>query len=723
MSTTSFVKFDLANDKHVSFYKELFSEEYKSRLLSWQYTGGSTETDCLVFTENNQLIGFNGITKLRALCNGDEVDVFWSGDFIVKKELRGKGYGKSLKVLLKEKFYDDIVMSLGISNSAYNILTSLGWQSNHEEKSKVETYQYISAQQRVTLRGAGIAILQRYWKAKSRKRVAQYFTDDYKFIHSFTLPLESIVDSLWANVKSTYTSIVVRDFEYLNKRYIQNPIASHGYSYLSIYQHDELVGLIIYRKYAYILTVVDYIGPKQSLSIKANLINYITINNPLHVLNFTTNDREFKHVLASFGYLKKNAERKFLVREGASLEAGSNWFLMAGDSDGELLTAAKLVSKSKYNFSIYNMDEFRALRVSWTELLLNSSANPLFMSWEWVFSWWSNWGGELNLTLHLIVIFEGKTLVGIAPLYTESIMTYIPLLGNSAQFIGNHWEKTATVRSEYISPIIDEEEGAAITKYLVEIIKNNQSIVTIDIPDSCISIENHQINLMKRLKDTQMFTRVLKSKNYGYKLFTGAPLAEYTKRLGRSTRASYFNKLDKAKSIGLVYKKNELPHADFIKVLNAFHELRWGKKVFEKNAFKFQLTLSELLESSAHLHFLNSVIMHDNEVVSCSYNLIANNDVYNIQSGFREDFGQAISLGKVNFGFLIKDCFINQDIHGLDFLIGNGKHTNYKKNLKTKEITFVSVSIYRKTFVGYTIKLRLILSIYLKKIMRKFVRH
>ena len=722
MNTTSFVKFDLANDKHVSFYKELFSEEYKARLLSWQYSGGSTETDCLLFTENNKLIGFNGITKLRALYKGDEVDVFWSGDFIVKKEYRGKGYGKSLKMLLKEKYHDDIVMSLGISNNAFNILTSLGWQTNNEKTSKVDTYQYISAQQRVTLRGAGIAFLQGYWKAKLRKRVAQYVIDDYKFIHSFTLPFKNVVDSLWASVKTTYTSIVVRDFEYLNKRYVHNPLGSHAYSYLSIYEHDELVGLMIYRKDAYNLTVVDYIGARQSLSVKANLINYITINNPLHVLNFTTNDEGFKHVLKCFGYLKKNAERKFLVREGASLEAVSNWFLMAGDSDGELLTAAKLVSKSNYNFSIYNMDEFLALRESWTELLLNSSANPLFMSWEWVFSWWSTWGSQLNLTLHLIVIFEGKELVGIAPLYSENIRRFLPWLGSSAQFIGNHWEKTATVRSEYISPIICNKDSVAITEYLVDVIKNNQSIVTIAIPDSCISIKNHQMNLMKRLKDTQLFTRVLRSKNYGYKLFTGAPITEYTKSLGRSTRASYFNKLDKAKSIGLIYKESELPHPNFITVLNAFHELRWGKEVFDKKAFRFQLTLSALLESSAHLHFFNSVIMHDNEVVSCSYNLVANNVVYNIQSGFREDFGQAISLGKLNFGFLIKDCFVNQDIHGLDFLIGNGKHTNYKKNLKTKEITFVSVSIYRKSFVGYSIKLHLLFSIYIKKVMKKLVQ-
>src|SRR6185295_10963283 len=57
--------------------------------------------------------------------------------------------------------------------------------------------------------------------------------------------------------------------------------------------------------------------------------------------------------------------------------------------------------------------ELESLRAEWNELLVDSSADCLFLTWEWMTSWWRHLKGER--LLHVIEVRDKDRLIGLAP--------------------------------------------------------------------------------------------------------------------------------------------------------------------------------------------------------------------------------------------------------------------------------------------------------------------
>jgi len=85
--------------------------------------------------------------------------------------------------------------------------------------------------------------------------------------------------------------------------------------------------------------------------------------------------------------------------------------------------------------------ELERLRDEWNELLSESSADCLFLSWEWMTSWWRQLGNDR--TLHVIEVRERNRLVGLAP---------FTILHGRVEFMG-----TGTVGSDYLDLIVRRE--------------------------------------------------------------------------------------------------------------------------------------------------------------------------------------------------------------------------------------------------------------------------
>lgn len=60
---------------------------------------------------------------------------------------------------------------------------------------------------------------------------------------------------------------------------------------------------------------------------------------------------------------------------------------------------------------VHTKEAFAALKEEWNHLLQQSLGNTLFLTWEWQFSWWESFGGEL----FVILVFEKQILIGILP--------------------------------------------------------------------------------------------------------------------------------------------------------------------------------------------------------------------------------------------------------------------------------------------------------------------
>ena len=63
---------------------------------------------------------------------------------------------------------------------------------------------------------------------------------------------------------------------------------------------------------------------------------------------------------------------------------------------------------------IHDTSTFAALRTEWQELLESSASHNPFLTFDWLYAWWTHFGSPD--TLRLIVVRSGQTLIAIAPL-------------------------------------------------------------------------------------------------------------------------------------------------------------------------------------------------------------------------------------------------------------------------------------------------------------------
>jgi CelD/BcsL family acetyltransferase involved in cellulose biosynthesis len=115
--------------------------------------------------------------------------------------------------------------------------------------------------------------------------------------------------------------------------------------------------------------------------------------------------------------------------------------------------------------AITSTEAFAALRERWNDLLMRSSTNSIFLTWEWLFSWWQQFGNDSELSI--ILIEKSDRLIGIAPLYYEKkrMRGVLPLV--SLQWLGS-----GAVGSDYLDIIVEpdyqNEVYQAIYRYLID---------------------------------------------------------------------------------------------------------------------------------------------------------------------------------------------------------------------------------------------------------------
>ena len=108
-------------------------------------------------------------------------------------------------------------------------------------------------------------------------------------------------------------------------------------------------------------------------------------------------------------------------------------------------------------------DGFAALQAEWTELLEASTADGLFLTWDWLYTWWTHLAGDRRL--FLLTVRRGSELVAIAPLALAPARLERLVPFRSLEFMG-----TGAVGSDYLDLIArrgwEDSAVVAISEYL-----------------------------------------------------------------------------------------------------------------------------------------------------------------------------------------------------------------------------------------------------------------
>lgn len=96
---------------------------------------------------------------------------------------------------------------------------------------------------------------------------------------------------------------------------------------------------------------------------------------------------------------------------------------------------------------IDDVGRFHALREEWNALLERSAADCLFLTWEWLYTWWKHLAAGRRL--HLLVVRDGDGLAAIAPLTRRPAALGRLLPFPALEFLG-----TGNVGSDYLDVIL-----------------------------------------------------------------------------------------------------------------------------------------------------------------------------------------------------------------------------------------------------------------------------
>ena len=102
---------------------------------------------------------------------------------------------------------------------------------------------------------------------------------------------------------------------------------------------------------------------------------------------------------------------------------------------------------------------FEGLQQEWDDLLADSPSNCLFLTWEWLHTWWTHLAGARSLSI--LTVRCGDELAAIAPLArTPSVLgQFLPI--GSLQFLG-----VGSVGSDYLDVIVRRQRESEVLQAL-----------------------------------------------------------------------------------------------------------------------------------------------------------------------------------------------------------------------------------------------------------------
>jgi CelD/BcsL family acetyltransferase involved in cellulose biosynthesis len=335
-------------------------------------------------------------------------------------------------------------------------------------------------------------------------------------------------------------------------------------------------------------------------------------------------------------------------------------------------------------------EEFFNLRDSWNELLTRSESKNIFLTWDWLYTWWKYYGSDNKLII-LLVKNNGK-LVGIAPFCEperKGIKTeYVMFLGST------------NVGSDYLDFIIEKgmEEEVILTLMHYFNSRNNQwrFIYLSDFSEQSKSL---QVIEKKSMSDHFYFTSKYETtcpyiqlpETYEDYLKSLSSNMRYNiKRKGKKFEKKFdgtfilvtdANDLEKAteEMISLNVRRMEMKN-----IVSPFLDSRFG-------GFHREIIASFFEKGWLRLCFVKV----KDEAIGCFYNYQYGDKLYYYQSGFNPEWDR-LSPGFLLLNYCIESA-ISEGMKEFDLLRGAEK---FKYQWTDRDRALVNVRVYNKSVMN-----------------------
>ena len=300
---------------------------------------------------------------------------------------------------------------------------------------------------------------------------------------------------------------------------------------------------------------------------------------------------------------------------------------------------------------IDDTERFEQLHGEWNELLESSVADCLFLTWEWLFTWWKHLANDRRLFV-VVVRSDGK-MIAIAPLTLTVPRGASFLALRSLEFLG-----TGVVGSDYLDVIV---RGGAKRE-------------TLDALATCLARERAVLRLAqcrKHASAAAALAEVLRSSGWGdcrrttdacpFIRLAGHSWDSYLASLGSDHRYNFqrrFRNATKTFNVRFEQARSTDECREMLARLITLHEMRWdsrgGSDAFHAPALRqFHEEFSQLALARNWLRLF--VLWLDGEPAAALYGFRYRHVFYFYQSGFDPRY-QKHSAGLVAMGLAIKSA-------------------------------------------------------------------
>lgn len=313
--------------------------------------------------------------------------------------------------------------------------------------------------------------------------------------------------------------------------------------------------------------------------------------------------------------------------------------------------------------AIRDGERFQALEGEWRELLESSRVNNIFLTWEWLYTWWQHLGGRYGLLL--VTVRAQLQLIGVAPLAVSPAFPHRGLPFGFVEFIGS-----GPVGSDYLDIIArrgrEPEVAAAVANYLTRVGK----VVIL----SGVAADSYNISfLVGALAQSDWNVYRTPTDRCPYANLSGIAWDEYRSSFGKPHRELRRRKRRAAEEHSVRYRQVtcEGSRAESFADWVALHTKRWesagGTQAVVSDdirCFHDRFTAVALDRNWLRL----SVLEFDDVPVAAAYGFVYGNKYYFYQTGYDPAFGR-LSPGLMCLESSLKSA-VGEGVEELDFLHG-----------------------------------------------------
>ena len=345
----------------------------------------------------------------------------------------------------------------------------------------------------------------------------------------------------------------------------------------------------------------------------------------------------------------------------------------------------------------WSLEQWLSSECEWNNLLARSSADALFLSWQWLTHWWEYYAQKLKLDAEILAFYRGSELVGIAPLYRALVVRGGVARVHSVQFIGHTWRNPAPLISEYLDVIAARNDLDSVRNECLRALLERPTWNELAIGFTAVGREWREA-FSRQAPSRGHYAREL-DRAVSYQADLGQGFASYLKDLGQSTRRSIWNLrrrlADEYGDVQLESLALENIDSGFTD-LNRLHQSRWSKPAFEGERLEFHKTFAAQSAKRGELAFTRLRV--GGVVVSVLYDICRGARQYNIKMGFDPGFSTRLSLGLIHFGYAM-EAAAERGVMQYDFLAGPGLSYDFKRNLGQIRRELCGVQMLRGRFL------------------------